>query len=252
MTNTSTSTARRTFYLRHVVHVAVAGAEHSLCGVRLIGAIDTTADATCARCAAHRFETTPGIWAQVSPIGDGELGEIGGLPESTAGFAFEILGNDVDQTPVLAELTTEQLDARTEEIRSDLRDLVYGTPAWDTAKASLDLVETERQDRWAAVEDARWSPELVAPSGNYGFRTEESHWTPGAIVVRVVQLIGERRGVRAHWSATPAHYRATDVDSFPDGTELAIDHGAGWVLTAEDTAALAAFARDYTTQETQR
>lgn len=89
---TQTSTARRLSYLRREVHVHIAGAENSLCGVRLLGAVpidqDPTgiAQVTCGRCAEHRFETSPEIWPLVQPIGEDDLASIGGLPESTAGF----------------------------------------------------------------------------------------------------------------------------------------------------------------------
>ena len=88
MTATAT-TARTTVYLRHVVHVAIAGDEHSLCGVRLIGAIDTEAPATCPACADHTFEQHPEIWSKVE--GFGERGEVGGLPESTVGEPAEVV-----------------------------------------------------------------------------------------------------------------------------------------------------------------
>jgi hypothetical protein len=81
---TNTGTARTTVYVHHAVHVAVAGAENSLCGVRLIAGIDTEAQVTCPRCAGHTFEVHPEIWAKVQSLG--ERGEVGGLPESTAGF----------------------------------------------------------------------------------------------------------------------------------------------------------------------
>ena len=85
-TQTATEgTARRTFHLRRAVHVAIAGAEHTLCGIRLIGAIDTEFPASCPDCATHTFETVPGLWAKVAPIGDGDTftGHIDGLPEAT-------------------------------------------------------------------------------------------------------------------------------------------------------------------------
>lgn len=87
MTQTSTpATARRLFHVHRQVHIAVAGAENSLCGVRLIAAVDTEFPASCPNCLGHRFETTPGLWSLVQPIGDGTLPDVGGLPESTAGF----------------------------------------------------------------------------------------------------------------------------------------------------------------------
>lgn len=91
MTQPTITTARRLFHLRREVHAAVVGAENSLCGVRLIGAVpidqDPTdvAQVTCPRCAGHTFETVPGVWAQVQPIGP-DVTDVGGLPETTAGW----------------------------------------------------------------------------------------------------------------------------------------------------------------------
>lgn len=84
MTQTSIPTARRTYAVRGTVHVSIVGAENALCGVRLMAATPA-ADADCTRCLEHTFETVEGIWPKVQPIGD-DLPEIGGLPESTAGF----------------------------------------------------------------------------------------------------------------------------------------------------------------------
>lgn len=97
--DTTTTTARRLFHLRREVHAAVAGAENALCGVRLIAAVpldeDPTgiASVTCARCADHRFETTPGLWNLVQAVGE-DITEVGGLPESTAGFDTDEADND--------------------------------------------------------------------------------------------------------------------------------------------------------------
>jgi hypothetical protein len=84
MTQTSIPTARRTYAVRGTVHVAIVGAENALCGVRLMAATPAEV-ADCTRCAGHRFETSPEIWPLVQPLGE-DLPEIGGLPESTAGF----------------------------------------------------------------------------------------------------------------------------------------------------------------------
>jgi hypothetical protein len=80
-------------------------------------------------------------------------------------------------------------------------------------------------------------PEQVGPSGTYGWRVVPpiiEAGIPGPIV-QVVECTGGR------WLGTPARY---DVETLAGLTArcLAIDAGAGWSLTAEDTTALRTFA----------
>lgn len=84
----------------------------------------------------------------------------------------------------------------------------------------------------------------MAPSGRYGFyrpapsRIEQ----PGRPVVQVAQAIA--RGTGIEWHPTPARYYAETIATKDAGSPLSIDHGQGWALSADDTAAFVAYAAD--------
>lgn len=102
-----------------------------------------------------------------------------------------------------------------------------------------------------AIEPERLSPNMgdgpivTAPSGEYGFYApiggseKDAGVAEHGPVVQIAQLV--RDGTA--WDATPARYYASGVSDLRPGTSLAIDMGAGWKLTPEDTAALATYAQ---------
>lgn len=96
---------------------------------------------------------------------------------------------------------------------------------------------------WLAEESRRCTPDVVAPSGRYGFQVVDPIVPLPAPrpVVAVVQLITE--GTGDYWAGTPAHYYAEDLAARPPAVALAIDYGAGWSLSVTDTAALVEYAR---------
>jgi hypothetical protein len=77
------------------------------------------------------------------------------------------------------------------------------------------------------------TPEVVAPSGVYGFRQIKNIGGP---VVQVVENTSGRG-----WLGTPASYYAADVARWPAGYILSV-YGS-WRLSAEDSAAFLAYAR---------
>lgn len=77
------------------------------------------------------------------------------------------------------------------------------------------------------------TPEVVAPSGVYGFRRIKNIGGP---VVQVVESTSGR------WLGTPASYYAADVARWPAGQVVAVD-GSHWRLSAEDSAAFRAYAQ---------
>lgn len=84
----------------------------------------------------------------------------------------------------------------------------------------------------------RWTAEVVAPSGRYGFISHPaSDREPHGPVVQVVQRVSRPE---PHWGPTPARFYASDTPHRP-GARLAIDAGAGWSLDEADTAALAEY-----------
>jgi hypothetical protein len=158
-------------------------------------------------------------------------------------------------------LTTPDSDEVTDRTgtvvgRTELNGL--GWDAWDTDgirrvtaastrhEAAERLVEgiayrAERaaeEDRWAAEESARWTPDEVLPSGKYGVKLVDRGYGPS---LHVTQLI-EKPGKPARWGATPGCW-GLDTLAGHAADRLSIDHGAGWVLPAADTAALVARAR---------
>lgn len=118
----------------------------------------------------------------------------------------------------------------------------------------LEVASTDRVlIRRLALPDARSdSAELaldpaavtMAPSGRYGFyrpaptRIEQ----PGRPAVQVAQAIA--RGTGIEWHPTPARYYAETIATKDAGSPLSIDHGQGWALSADDTAAFVAYAAD--------
>lgn len=90
----------------------------------------------------------------------------------------------------------------------------------------------------AAVESARWTPDEVLPSGKYGVKLVDRGYGPS---LHVSQLI-EKPGKPARWGATPGCWGLATLAGHA-ADRLSIDHGAGWVLSAADTAALVARAR---------
>lgn len=79
-------------------------------------------------------------------------------------------------------------------------------------------------------------PQVVGPSGVYGFREVEPMSWEGGRVVQVVESTNHKQ-----WIATPARYYARDIAQGIEG--LAIDYGMGWHLPAEDVRPLVEFAR---------
>jgi hypothetical protein len=102
---------------------------------------------------------------------------------------------------------------------------------------------TEQVRQAFRAEAAQWIPEVVAPSGEYGFVRRRDKRT-GRPSVRVVHRKAEPE---PHWSPTPADYYATEVVNLD--RRLAIDLGTGWHLPLEDSLALAEFARTVAEQD---
>jgi hypothetical protein len=129
MSTAAHATARRTFYLRRSVHVAIAGADHALCGMNLVGAIDTEFAASCADCLAHTFEQQPSIWATVEPVGDAVT--FTGHPESTAGFDEqpELDAPEPEQSTAAMTAQSRESAARNTDHPLDVRTRYYNASA---------------------------------------------------------------------------------------------------------------------------
>lgn len=88
-------------------------------------------------------------------------------------------------------------------------------------------------------EPAPWAPEVVAPSGRYGYRQVEPFgYERDLPVVMVVQRFAD-----GSWGPTPARYYA-DTAAAVTAPRLLIDCGAGWELSEADTTGLVAYAAE--------
>lgn len=86
---------------------------------------------------------------------------------------------------------------------------------------------------------SRWNPEVVAPSGKYGFAVPSitMKWEQPGAIIQVVQ------NIKGEWHPTPARYNLSTIAQMDGKAPLAIDYGQAWSLTLEDTKAFIAFAK---------
>ncbi len=129
-------------------------------------------------------------------------------------------------------------------LRSDAPPAVPSVPATTEVPRTSSEITPPRNKGPGAV--------ITSPSGKFGFyqptpMTNSRPEIAAAIaakhgpVVQVAELIQGSNG--SSWNPTPARYRAAQAISYRDGSELAIDAGQGWKMSAQDTAAFASYAQ---------